>query len=66
MFFICFRPLDGIQLRPLNWDSDIEKVNSVSPHKQPGSLHFYRRQAQYNVNIGAYKDDGTLVSWLLR
>lgn len=60
------RPPVGIQLHPLKSHLDLEKVNSVWPLRTPDSLSYLERMAKYNPNIGAYKDDGTMVAWLLR
>lgn len=46
--------------------SHLEKVNSVYPHRSSNSLSLFKRLAEYNVNVGAFKDDGTLVAWIFR
>lgn len=57
---------EGITLRQITDNGDIEKVNSVWPHRNPTSLEYIQNIAKYNVNVGAYKEDGTLVAWLFR
>lgn len=63
---IFSRPPDGIELRPVTELQDLEKANSVWPHRNPNSLPFLQRMAKYNTNIGAFTEDGTLVAWLFR
>lgn len=55
-----------VELRQLTELRDLEKANSVWPHRNPNSLPFFQRMAKYNPNIGAFKADGTLAAWLLR
>lgn len=64
---VCSFRRDDVELRPLTELKDLEKVNSVWPHKNPASLPFLQRLAKYNPSVGAFKkDDGTLVAWDLR
>lgn len=60
------RPLNGIELRRLEKIADIEHINAVWPHRSPYTLTFFKRLIKYNPSIGAFKDDGTLVAWILR
>lgn len=58
---------DDVELRPLSELKDLEKVDAAWPPRNPASLPFLQRCAKYNPSIGAFKkDDGTLVSWVLR
>lgn len=62
---IC-RPPTGIHKRELKNQSEVEKINAVWPHRTPYTLKFFERLAKYNLNVGAFTDDGILVSWTLR
>lgn len=55
---------DGIQLRPITELCDLQKVISVYPHRDQNTLEQFKRMAKYNPNIGAFKNDGTLVAWV--
>lgn len=61
---LYFSQPNGIELRPLTELNDLEKANSVWPHRSPSSL--FKRLAKYNLTIGAFTSDGTLVAWVLR
>lgn len=41
-------------------------ADEVWPNKHDGSLFFLKRLIDWNPNIGAFTDDGTLVSWCFR
>lgn len=60
------RPPQGIELRPLTQLHDLQKVNSLWSHRNTNTFSFFQRIAKYNPNIGAFTEDGTLVSWVLR
>lgn len=60
-----FRPPEGIELKPLN-KPDLEKAFSVWPPRDYSSLRFFEFAANFDLNIGAFKKDGTLVAWVLR
>lgn len=66
MKLLVFRPPKDISLRPVTDYHDLEKVNSVWPLKDANSFPFLQRLAKYNSNVGAYKEDGTLVAWIFR
>lgn len=63
---VIFRPPDGIELRPVTRYSDIQKADSVYPRHSSNSLAYIERMANYNINIGAYNKEGTLVAWIFR
>lgn len=60
------RPPEGITLRRITEHHDIEKVNSAWSQRDSTSFEYIQSMAKYNVNVGAYKDDGTLVAWVFR
>lgn len=60
------RPPEGIELKPLSTQSDIEKVFSEWPVNKTNTKEFIARAVKYNPSIGAYTKDGTLVAWVLR
>lgn len=68
MFVYGFRPPDGIQLHSLDLNSDVEKiVTSWSfGHEIVGARNLLERQTAVDITVGAYKDDDTLISWVLR
>lgn len=69
MFLILFLMLcrrDDVELRPLTEAKDIEKANLAWPHHSPETFQFLQRIAKYNPCVGAFKKDGTLVSWVFR
>lgn len=41
-------------------------ADDVWPNKHDGSLFFLKRLIDWNPNIGAFTEDGTLVSWCFR
>lgn len=41
-------------------------ADDVWPNKHHGSLFFLKRLIDWNPNIGAFTEDGTLVSWCFR
>ncbi|XP_039482860.1 uncharacterized protein LOC120446115 [Drosophila santomea] len=45
---------------------DAETINENWPHRAPGSIEFVRSLIKYNINLGAYDDNGKLVAWCLR
>ncbi|EDV59284.1 uncharacterized protein LOC6541378 [Drosophila erecta] len=45
---------------------DAETINEIWPHRAPGSIDFVRSLIKYNLNLGAYDDNGKLVAWCLR
>ncbi|XP_043647482.1 uncharacterized protein LOC122616187 [Drosophila teissieri] len=55
----------GITLRNVNLE-DAETINEIWPHRAPGSIEFVRSLIKYNMNLGAYDDNGKLVAWCLR
>lgn len=63
---LSFRPPQGIELRPLAELSDLEKADSVWPHRHEGSLTQFERLAKFNLTVGAFTSDKTLVSWIFR
>lgn len=60
-----FRPPDGIELKPLS-HFDLKKAFYVWPGRVRSSLRLFECAAQYHMNMGAFKTDGTLVAWCLR
>lgn len=66
ILFLMFYRRDDVEFRPLSELKDIEKADSVWSAHNPTSLQFLQRLAKYNPNIGAFKKDGTLVSWVLQ
>lgn len=66
IWFLILCRRDDVELRPLTEPKDIEKANSAWPHNNPESFEFLQRIAKYNPNVGAFKKDGTLVSWVFR
>lgn len=68
-FFLLYwvnSPPPGIHLKPIENHGDLEKLNSVWSYRCRNSLTYFERMAKYNPNIGAFTDDGTLVSWMFR
>ncbi|XP_055307319.1 uncharacterized protein LOC129571539 isoform X2 [Sitodiplosis mosellana] len=64
---IKVHPPDGIQLRQITKDSDIEKVNAVWPERNENSFQFLKRMIMNNICIGVFREeDGRLLSWNLR
>ncbi|XP_017086430.2 uncharacterized protein LOC108118323 [Drosophila eugracilis] len=45
---------------------DAETINEIWPHRGPNSIKFVRSLIKFNVNLGAYDDNGKLVAWCLR
>lgn len=64
LLLFCRR--DDVELRPLTEPKDLEKINSAWPHRKQTSMRFIQRMAKYNLNVGAFEKDGTLVAWVLR
>lgn len=63
---LVFCRRDDVELRPMVELKDLEKANSVWSARSPATLQFLQQIAKYNPNIGAFKSDGTLVSWILQ
>ncbi|XP_037709139.1 uncharacterized protein LOC119546722 isoform X1 [Drosophila subpulchrella] len=61
----CTEAPSGITLLNLTLE-DAETINEIWPHRSPGSINFVRSLIKYNVNLGAYDDNGKLVAWCLR
>lgn len=61
-----FRFKGGIQLKPITLAQDMEKASKMWIHQDSSSFPYVRRLVRYNPNVAAFKDDGTLVSWILR
>ncbi|XP_055838916.1 uncharacterized protein LOC129906945 [Episyrphus balteatus] len=57
-------PPEGITLSPIRTE-DIETVNNLWPHHHPGSELFVGRLIRLGQSVGAYDNDGNLVSWCL-
>lgn len=56
---------DGLVLKDLSL-ADAEKVNSVWPHRSPGSVKFMESCIEYNKSAGLYdKETGELLAWCL-
>lgn len=56
----------GVELRSLDIDKDLETANGVWSFKTPNTIPFFERMVRYNVSVGAYDENGKLLSWLLR
>lgn len=63
-FFIWRR--DDVNLRSITKFEDFKKINSQWSLRSSTSLINIQLYAKYNVNVGAYRDDGTLVAWTFR
>lgn len=66
ILFLILCRRDDVELRPLTESKHIEKASLAWPHSNPKSFQFLQRLAKYNANVGAFKKDGTLVSWVFR
>ncbi|KAH8325547.1 hypothetical protein KR067_001340 [Drosophila pandora] len=55
----------GIALSNLKVE-DAETINEIWPHRTDKSVNFVRSLIKYNVNVGAYDENGKLVAWCLR
>lgn len=64
--FLFYRVPLGIELRPITKFADIEKINVTWSRYEANSLLFVQRMIEYNINIGAFTEDGTMISWILR
>ncbi|XP_004530236.1 uncharacterized protein LOC101450075 [Ceratitis capitata] len=58
-------PPAGYTLRRLE-PKYAEQVNSVWPHRAPGSVLFVERMISYNDNVGVFDEANNLVAWCLR
>ena len=47
-------------------EENVEKINSIWPHRSEGSEIFVSYSIKYHLNIGLYDDDNNLVAWCLR
>lgn len=61
-----FRPRPGIELRSLEHESDLDKVRSSWIYGNSKVIPPFDRMAKYNSSVGAFDENGTLVSWILR
>lgn len=66
VLILMFCRRDDVKLRPLTELKDLVKADSVWSAHNPTSLKFLQRLAKYNPNVGAFKSDGTLLSWVLQ
>lgn len=60
------RPPNGIRLEPISSLNDLAKAISLWPNRihTPNALDYLERAAKYNPSVGAFTEDGTLVSWI--
>lgn len=61
-----YRIPEGLKLKPLTEHHDLEKINFSWPHRSADSQFMFQRLAHFNLSVGAFLDDGTLVAWILR
>lgn len=61
-----FRSPEDILLCQIEKQKDLEKVSKMWIHQDVSCFPYIQRLTKYNPNIGAFKDDGTLVAWILR
>lgn len=66
ILFLLFYRRDDVELRPLTDIKDIEKADSVWSARNAMSLQFLQLLAKRNPNVGAFKTDGKLVSWVFQ
>lgn len=64
-YHIC-RPSEGVELRPLVKIHDLEKVNSMWTYGNDHTLPFFRLLSKLNANVGAFREDGTLMAWIFQ
>lgn len=64
-YFIS-RPPDDIQLKSITNVHDMEIVSHMWKHQDASSYPYVQRLVKFNQHIGAFKEDGTLVAWILR
>lgn len=60
------RPPNGIELRPVTELHDFVKASSAWPHRNQNSLALFQRMGKFNINIGAFMENGTLAAWVFR
>lgn len=61
-----FSELDDVALRQLHLD-DADTINTIWPHRFPGSIRFVRRLISTDFTVGAFcKETGELMAWVLR
>lgn len=63
---MCYRPPDGINLKPLTNRSDIEKAYSVWPANIVSPVQYLYHQVKYYLSVGTFMNDGTLAAWVLQ
>lgn len=61
-----FRPSEDIELGSIETQTDLEKVSKMWIHQDSSCFPYIQRLTKYNPHIGAFKNDGTLVAWILR
>jgi len=47
-------------------DDNVDKINSIWPHRSEGSEIFVSYSIKYHLNVGLFDDDNNLVAWCLR
>lgn len=47
-------------------DENVDKINSIWPHRSEGSEIFVSYSIKYHLNVGLFDDDNNLVAWCLR
>lgn len=62
--FVFSRPPSGIHLKSLTKLYDLEKVNTMWKYGDETTLPYFQVWSKHNPNVGAFKDDGTLVAWI--
>lgn len=62
---LTFETPEGCEIKSLSVD-DTLKVNSIWPHRSPGSEKFIENCIKYNTSIGIYdKSNNELLAWCL-
>lgn len=64
LYFVYRR--EDIDLRPITEPHDIAKVNSLWSLRSNYTCAYIQRLSRFNINVGAFKKDGTLVAWIFR
>lgn len=61
-----YRPPKDIELRSITQLNDLEKVSKMWLHQDASCFPYVQRLVKYNPYIAAFKDDETLIAWILR